>query len=226
MKRTITIGSALIGVLFFASCEREESVNIDQDRIYSNYEYQYDANANKTKVTATFRLDNGGGKKLMLSYPSKVDFNGENLSWSAAMGSYQLSNYGSMTTGSFKYTDLKKNVYINEVGDISSTEIPFGVNSISQNGNFFLPWNGDAIRSGETIKVTISGTGGNAVWTETAVGATHIILDANRLQGIAPGAATIQIERETSKSLSQSNYSGGRISTSYLSKKVNIQITN
>ena len=34
MKRTITLSTLLIGVLFFASCKREESINIDQDRIY------------------------------------------------------------------------------------------------------------------------------------------------------------------------------------------------
>lgn len=224
MKRTITLSTLLIGVLFFASCKREESINIDQDRIYSNYAYTYDANSNQTKITATFRLDNNGGKKLKLSYPAKVDFNGENLSWSGALGGYTLSRSGSQLGGTFKYTDLNENVYTNAVDQVYPIEIPFGVNVISRGGNFFLPWEGDAIRSGETVRVTIRGVGGSKSWTETSVGASHIILDSNRLQQLEAGNATIQIERERSESLTQANYSGGRISTVYESRKINIQI--
>lgn len=52
----------MMTILFFSSCKREESVNIDQNRIYSNYEFAYDANVNKSSMTATFRLDNNSGQ--------------------------------------------------------------------------------------------------------------------------------------------------------------------
>ena len=228
MKRTTTLGLALIGVLFFTSCKREESINIDQNRIYSNYDYTYDANANKSLMTATFRLDNSGGKKIQLSYPARVDFEGEGLAWRQALGYYQLSNSNQTLSGSFNYHDLDDQTFSNSVSGLESIEIPFGITSISQNGNFFLPWTGTEVRSGETVRVTIKGgeQPSSKSWTITSAGSTHIILDENRLRGLTPGTAQIFIEREVSKGLTHSNLSGGRITSKYLSRKININITD
>ena len=102
------------------------------------------------------------------------------------------------------------------------------MNSISKSGNFFLPWTGGPLVSGETIKVTISGGDqtGSKVWTATAVGSSHIILDQYRLSGLAVGTAKIRIERETSSYLEQGNLAGGRITASYSSRKIAINIMN
>lgn len=228
MKRTTTLGLALIGVLFFTSCKREESINIDQNRIYSNYAFTYDANSNQSKMTATFRLDNSGGKKLELSYPSRVDFNGEGLAWKNAFGYYQLSNANQSLHGSFNYHDLDGTTYSNSITGLESIEIPFGITNISQGGNFFLPWTGAALKSGETVRVTIKGgqQASSRTWTITSPGSMHIILDENRLRDLTPGSAQILIEREVSNSLTHSNLSGGRITSKYSSRKININITN
>ena len=63
MKRSFTLG--LLGLMFFVvSCKREDSVNIDQNRIYTTYELQYDAGKNQTLADATFRIDHNGGSKI------------------------------------------------------------------------------------------------------------------------------------------------------------------
>ncbi|NRA11298.1 MAG: hypothetical protein HRT57_05010 [Crocinitomicaceae bacterium] len=228
MKRRTTFLIIAMAVLFLPSCKREESVNIDQNRIYSSYDYTYDANANKSSMTATFRLDNSGGQKIELSYPSRVSYNGEGLAWKNAMGYYSLNRSGNLNGGSFSFIDTESNEFQNQVSNLNSVEIPFGMNSISKSGNFFLPWNGVPLVSGETIKVTISGGDQtlSKTFTVTAEGTSHVILDQYKLAGLAVGTANIQIEREMSSYLEQSGLAGGRISAQYKSRKIAINIMN
>lgn len=228
MKRRSTLGIALIGVLLFTACKREDSMNLDQQRIYTNYQYTYNSENNTSTMMATFRLDNSGGTKVELSYPARVEFNGEGLTWKNGSGRYQLNRSGSQIGGAFTYRDLDENVYVNDVPHIFGAELPWGITNISQNGNFFLPWQGEALRTGETIRVTIGGGDQTTSrsWTVHTAGSSHIILDQNGLMDLSVGSAEIQLERESSGIIQQSTLAGGRISSSYLSTKVFINIVN
>ncbi len=225
MKRTTTLGIAVMAVLFFTACKREESINIDQNRIYSNYAYEYNADNNRSTMTAVFRMDNSGGRKIELTYPARVDFNGEGLAWRGALGSYQLTTNGLANGGRFNYHDLDDNTYSNDVATITPTELPFGITSISRSGNFFLPWDGPALQQGETIRVRIT-AGTTRTFTTTISGASHIILNQNQLAGLTPGNGTIQLERESYANLISSNLSGGRLTSTYKSRRVFINISN
>lgn len=225
MKRTTTLGFAVMAVLFFTACKREESINIDQNRVYSNYTYEYDADNNRSTMTAVFRMDNNGGRKIELSHPARVDFNGDGLAWRGGIGSYQTTINGLMNGGRFNYYDLDNNTYTNDVLPLTPTEIPFGINNISQSGNFFLPWDGPALQAGETIRVRIT-AGTTRTFTTSMVGATHIILNQNQLAGLTPGSGTIRIERESYSGLTSSNLSGGRMTSTYKSRRVFINISN
>lgn len=228
MKKRITLQIILMSILFLPSCKREESVNIDQNRIYSSYDYTYDANANKSSMTATFRVDNSGGQKIELSYPSRVHFNEEGLAWKNAMGYYSLKRSGNLNGGSFSFVDTDSKEFKNQVSGLNSVEIPFGLNGISKSGNFFLPWDGAPLVSGETIRVTISGAdqSGSKTWTITNPGTSHVILDQFKLNGLIVGTANIQIEREVSSFLTEVGLAGGRVSAQYKSRKIAINIMN
>lgn len=228
MKRTHYLGTGLLVLLFFTSCQREESINIDQNRIYTEYAYTYDSDQSQSIMNATFKLDNNGGKRIELSYPARIHFDGETMGWRAAFGDYQLKRTGSLTNGKFTYTDLDGNSYENGIASLRAINLPFGLNSISQGGNFFLPWDGDAVQPGETITVKINsnGEGTTKTWTTSSVGATHIVLDEYKLKQLSTGIAKIQIIRERSESLNSAPLSGGRIELKYKSREVNIEITN
>lgn len=217
-----------MSILFFTSCERQESVNVDQNRIYSDLNYTYNANSSASTITATFRLDNSSGDKLELTYPSRITFNGEGLAWKNGMGHYSMNRNGSLGSGTFVFYDISGKEFSNSVSNLNSIEIPFGMNVISKSGNFFLPWNGVPLVAGETIKVTISDgdQSGSKVWTITSAGSGHIILDQYKLNQLMVGSANIQIEREVSSSLTHSNLAGGRLNTSYLGRKIAINIIN
>jgi hypothetical protein len=227
MKRTLTIGIGITVILFFTSCQREESINIDQNRIYTEYSFMYDAERGQSIMEASFRLDNNGGKRIELSYPARVAFDGENMGYRMTFGNYQLKRTGSITNGSFVYTDLDGINYENSISSIRSIELPFGLTRINRNGNFFLPWTGDALQPGEIITVIIDpqGEGSNRSFTTSSTGTTHIVLDEFKLKQIEPGFAKIEIIRERSHSITSTPLSGGRMELKYKSREVNVEIT-
>lgn len=228
MNRITQLSISFVLLLFLAACKKESSNNIDQSRIYSNYQVSYDLSSNKTTVSSTFRVDHSTGQKIELIYPSTVSFNGERLSWRKIDGSYSSSISGNSLNESFKFVDFENKVFVNSLPNIRSIDIPIGMYSISRNGNFFLPWNGDPLAAGETITVTISGgdQSSSATFTSNTVGATYIVLDAYKMQKLVAGRANIQISRERQESLQQSNITGGRISGEFKSRKVSIDVVN
>lgn len=227
MKRRFTFAIAIISVLFLTACKKEASVNIDQNRIYSDYELVYDQESNQTTTSAIFRVDHNSGKKIELTYPSRVGFNGEALAYRKMVGQYDNVRSGNNLNGAFNYFDNEQKEYSNPGSMINPIDIPFGMNSISRSGNFFLPWNGAALQSGETVQVIISGgsQSGSKTFNATAIGSSYIVLDQYQLNNLVAGTATIQISRQKTTSLQNSNLSGGRITSTYKGRKVNINIT-
>lgn len=226
MKRMTTIGIVMMTLLFFTSCKKEMSTNVDKDRIYTTYDVSYDQNLNRTDIKATFRVDHASGQKIELVYPSRVHFDGDRMVYRELMGSYEASRSGNVTGRSLMYVDGDGSEFINSQ-DISPIDLPFGLGSISKNGDFFLPWTGVALQAGETINVSING-GDQVVsrkFTTSVAGSTYIILSRYELQNLSAGTAHIQISREKESALSSASLSGGRIRTEYKSRKVTIQIT-
>lgn len=228
MKRTLTFPILLIGVLIFSSCKREDSVNIDQQRIYVNYEYVFNSHTMQSTATATFRLDNSKGTKIELSNPARIDFNGEGMAYRNSSGSYQVSTSANTIGGLFKYTDLETAAYSNATAPLTYIELPYAITSISRNGNFFLPWEGSPLQAGETITVTISGgsQSGSTTWTTHTIGHSYMILDQNKLSNLVQGTAEIQITRELVTGIQQSTLAGGRMTSTYLSQKAFVNIVN
>lgn len=227
MKRRSTIGIALLSILFFTACKKEASINIDQNRIYSDYDVVYDQTSNQTTAQAIFRVDSKSGKKIELTYPARVGFNDENMDWRKLGGYYVSKRSGDFLNGSFTYIDVDENSFENLGVGINSIDLPFGLNNISKNGNFFLPWTGAALQSGETIKVKISGgsQSGTKTFNASLIGSSYISLDQYKLNDLVTGTAQIQIQREKITGLQQSNLSGGRITSTYKGRKITVNIT-
>jgi len=143
-------------------------------------------------------------------------------------GYYRLNRTGNLNGGTFNFFDINGVVYSNASISLSSIDIPFGMNSISKSGNFFLPWTGNPLQQEETIQVRISGSenGGSQEFILTQPGATHILLDQYKLNNSTSGTASIQIERSKSSSLTQSNLSGGLVNSTYRGREVSILIVD
>lgn len=217
----------MLSVLFFTACKKEASINIDQNRIYSDYEVTYDQESNRTTVQALFRVDHNSGKKLELTYPARVGFNGETMAWRNLGGIYEATFSGNALHGSFTYFDTDGNRFDNVAAAVNPIDLPYGMNNISKNGNFFLPWTGAALQSDETVEVVISGgsQSGKETFQATVVGSSYISLPQYKLERLEAGTARIQISREKTQALQQSNLSGGRVTSKYESRQIVVNIT-
>ena len=225
MKRIFTqLSIVVLAVLFFSSCKREESLTADQNRIYMEYNYSYDANSNKTTAQAEFRVNDAGGRKLELSSPAMVRFNGEAMTWRRLSGDYSITSYATPTGGTFKYQDTENQVYQNEAKVMNTVELPFGLTSISKNADFFLPWNGGPVEAGETVEVKIR-SGASRTFRASMVGTSYITLDRNALSTLTAGTATIEIERVYTGPVAQGTFSGGRMTSKYKGRSVTVTIT-
>lgn len=220
MKRMTTIGIVMMTLLFFTSCKKEVSTNVDKDRIYTIYDVSYDQQLNRTEVQATFRVDHSSGQRIELVYPSRVDFDGDRLAYRDLLGTYDLTRSGNMLGRPITFTDNEGNQFSNSLA-ANAIDLPFGLNSISKNADFYLPWNGPALEAGETVTVILGGRR----FTTSLTGSTYIVLQRFEMQNLTAGTAQIQIAREKESTLSQSNLSGGRIKATYLSRKITVNIT-
>ncbi|NJK82485.1 MAG: hypothetical protein HC912_00355 [Saprospiraceae bacterium] len=61
-------------VTLFYACEVEDSAEVNQDRIYADYEVFYNSNTDKTWVIARFRFGGVIGTPLELKAPCQCNF--------------------------------------------------------------------------------------------------------------------------------------------------------
>ncbi|HBH48606.1 MAG TPA: hypothetical protein DDX98_08195, partial [Bacteroidales bacterium] len=87
----------LILALLFVSCEREDSADVNQDRIYTIYSLVYEADQDITYARAWFQFGSAVGTLLELSEPSNVSFNDQRLSFQNAFAYYEKSLPGKTT---------------------------------------------------------------------------------------------------------------------------------
>lgn len=227
MKPIVTL-TILTSLFFMTSCKREDSKNVAQDQIYMDYYLNYSSDDGQTSATAIFREGNSDGKKIELSYPARVKFNTEWLSWKKYSGTYEGSIGGKQLTGSFSYSDLDENTYTNNGMDVPTIDLPVGLSSISRSGDFFLPWIGDAVRTGEVVEVEITQHDKkkeDVSWTVSTTNSTYIVLNEKKLLDLDPGQAEITIRRIRTQSLPIATDAGGRMTCSYEGFTRTINIT-
>jgi hypothetical protein len=109
------IATILLTMTFSAGCMREDSSDVNQDKIYAEYELFYNANEDITYARAVFRFSNALGIKLKLATGSEVRFNGDILTFKPALAYYEKSYAGKVMQG-----DLD-----GRIPTISSSPIPY-----------------------------------------------------------------------------------------------------
>ena len=64
----------LFAAILFMACPIEDSADVNQDKIYTDYEVFYNSNTDKTQVLARFRFGGATGTLLELNEPAEVYF--------------------------------------------------------------------------------------------------------------------------------------------------------
>jgi hypothetical protein len=205
--------------LFFTSCHRESSADVNQKRIFTQYELFYDANEDITYARAWFRFGSATGTILELASPSIVTFDGDQLSLKPVLAYYEKKYAGYKASGTFHWEDTEGTAYDNEA---VIHPIEFGVvpDSVARNAAFEIPWTGDPLAAQESVGAWVNGANeGDAQATVTIEsGAASIIMPANQMSKIAAGGGKIYIQRRFFPDLTQPTEAGGSVHGVYRPK--------
>lgn len=229
MKYFIRIVLPLLALgLAVVACQRDESVNVNQDSIWAEYRLVYDAAEDKTFARATFRFGGAGGTLLELSDGAEVSFEGDALSYRRALAYYQREYAGVVSGGEFSYTDLDGNTFVNQVELSPAIAIPASLDTIPKGAAYALTWEGDPLAAGESVIVTLNGQleADAKIFTTEDIGATEIILDQDKLAEVGSGTVRITLERFKAQVIQDGTGEGGAVWSRYLSGVQEIQVVD
>lgn len=214
---------------FFAGCDpAQPSEDVNQRRIHTRYELRYDGDSDQTFATAQFRFGGPTGTQLELSGTSEVTFNGQRLTYRSIPGVnlsyYERTYVGTISTGTFRFVDADGNVFAN-AATLRPIGLPASVEPIERDRSSELAWAGAPLAVGETVTVTLSGPAASlAVFRQTQVGATSVILNAAGLRDLAPGAYRLTLEREYERAPDEAPEAGGRVHAKYQPPSITVEV--
>ncbi|GAB4414102.1 MAG: hypothetical protein OHK0039_21650 [Bacteroidia bacterium] len=217
---------ALLPFVWLTACQREDSINVNQDTIYGEYRLVYEAEANKTYARASFKFGAATGTVLELTAPARVDFESESLTWQPVFAYYERVYAGVVADGAFTYADLDSMTFVNQVRMSRPIALPADLDSLSQGAAYSLAWVGDPVGADETVTVTINGINERdaQIFSTKDLGATAIVLDKDKLGRLGRGQGKVFIERWTDQELVQGTSKGGAVWSRYLATPQAMQI--
>lgn len=223
-NRTLTTFFIGLGLLLLNSrCAKENSSDVNQDRIYTAYELYYNANEDKTYARASFRFGNPTGTLLELTDSSEIRFNNDVLSFKPALVYYEKEYAGFVNSGSFSWKNTEGHVFTNSI-EIHSINYPLILDTINRNASYEMFWLGDSLLANESVTLTINGIleGDAQIFNQLNVNSKSIILAMNRLQLLGQGNGQLWLDRTYSPNLQQKTSAGGAIISKY--RPVNKQV--
>ncbi len=221
-------------ILFIAAwmlvgCVSEDSADVNQDRIYTDYELFYNANDDVTHAIARFRFGGALGTILELTSASgaNVTFNGDTLTYSAIWGGHTRQYAGNVTSGTFRYTNSEGGVFINSVPTGASIAFPTGFDGadLSKSSAYALAWDGTPLAPNDQVGIFIGSWawGDDALFWTDADGATEIVMGVNALQNLVNGTAVVYMDRWNAVNVAEGTSEGGRIRYKY--RAINATVT-
>lgn len=227
LTRGALIALLALSALAMSACQMaEQSVNVNQQRIWTSYELHYDANTDLTTAKASFRFGNSLGTPLDLTSPSEVRFNGEPLSRTVQPGtgfvSYERTFAGEVSAGTFRFVDTEGEAYSNSV-TLRPVAFPAAVGPIDNDGAYAFEWVGTALASGEDVSVTLTrfGTQGAALglFRQTQDGSRTLVMDAVQLRSVTPGDVTLKMNREWTGTPTRAPDAGGKVTLRWTARE-------
>ena len=222
----------MLGSLIIGCGTGEDSGDVNQDRIHTDYELFYNANEDITHAIARFRFGGPFGTILELTSSSgaSVSFNGDELAYSSLWGGHHRAYAGKQTSGTFRYTNTEGTVYVNSVPSGEAIAFPSGFDgsALSKSMAYTLAWEGSALAPNDQVGLFV-GTwtwGDDALFWTDADGATEIVMGVNALRNLSLGSAVVFMDRWNAVDVSQGPSEGGRIRYKYRALNATISVVD
>lgn len=227
MKKVLFSLSLLFAVVF-TSCTGESAGDVNQDRIYTEYEQFYNSNTGVTTVIARFRFGGALGTLLELDSTDNVKFNGDVLPYNIFWGGHAKDYVGNIPPGTFVYTNLDGNVFTNTVPTFETIDFPSNFTELSRSSAYDFQWTGTALGQNQEVGVFVgSWAWGDDTWNFTSsVGATNMVFGVNSVSNLPLGTSTVYLDRTTRKTNIQGTSRGGVIKGKFRAPNRVINVIN
>lgn len=216
--------SLLAFSLTFVSCQKEDSSDVNQDKIYTVYELFYNENTDKTVAICRLRFGSPTGTLLEATSPASVKFNGDNMPYSILYSGHAKEYAGKITSGTFTYENVDGLIFTNTPPAMDTIAYPAGFDTITKSVANTFTWVGNPLTSTERANLYV----GSWTWGEDAAffafgqGATDIVMGINQLNDLSTGTSTCYIDRVNEVPVTNGTSEGGVIRTRY--RPTNIQV--
>lgn len=216
-----------VGVgMLLTSCAKEDSADVNQDKIYTEYEIFYNQNEDKTHALAQFHFGGPTGTLLELdSAGANVKFNGTMMPYAPLWGAHHLEFAGHVTNGTFTYTNTNGDVYTNTVSSTATIHYPIGFDTIVKSVAETFAWDGTALAQDEHVNMFVGSWqwGNDALFYTDALGATDLVMGVNAKANLAEGNSTVYMDRVLRMDASQAPPTHGGV-VRYRYRPTNVQV--
>lgn len=226
--RKFLFSIASVFVVLLSSCTGESAGDVNQDRIYAEYEQFYNSNTGITTAIARFRFGGFLGSILELDSTDNVKFNGDDMPYSIFWGAHVREYVGNIPPGTFVYTNLAGNVFTNTVPAFEAIDFPLNFTQLSRSTPYDFQWSGTPIGQNQEVSVYIgSWAWGDNSWNYTNnVGASNLVFGIPSLSNLPLGTSTVYLDRTTKKTTIQGTSRGGVIKGKFRAPNRVINVVN
>jgi hypothetical protein len=213
--------------VLFMACPIEDSSDVNQDKIYTDYEVFYNSNTDKSIVLAKFRFGGATGTLLELTEPAEVYFNEDKLPFQRLNGGHYKEYAGRITEGTFSYTNIDSVTYTNELPDGEEIDFPEDLDSLSRSESYTFEWQGTPLKENQSVGVFVGSWtwGQDALFFQNNLGATNIVMGIDKLGNLPLGGSTWYLDRSTQEQLTEGTGEGGFIRTRYRARNIEVMVT-
>lgn len=198
-----------------AGCKMDETLDVNQRKIYSEYELFYNKAEDRTYIRAQFRHKKSTGNVLRLTSPSLVRFDDFYLEYNSLIQSYEKIIDGYIESGTFVWEDLEGKRYYNFI-KLAPIEI-LDFDELDTKEEQKIYWSAAPLQYNETIMLfVIPGSHGSARYlTEESPGSDFITVPVTVSSLFSGQTVRVAVQRTFSSVPEQRTEAGGKISSRY-----------
>jgi len=219
---------AILFVSLLNSCAKENASDVNQDKIYTDYEVFYNQNTDKSWVIAKFRFGGPTGTILELDSTSYVLFNNDTLAYNPFYTGHFKEYAGRITSGTFKYVNINNQIFINSIPSVDVLAFAADFDTLKKSQAQTITWVGSALATNEAVGIFV----GNGAWGQSALswqdadGATNLVLGINQMTSLAIGNSTVYMDRQHELDVVEGTSKGGKIRAKYRALNKVVQVVN
>ncbi len=212
--------------LLLASCAKENSEDVNQDKIYSDYELFYNKNEDKTYAVARFKFGGATGTNLELTSGAFVTFNGDTMTYNGLYAGHTRIYAGRISSGTFHYRDVDSNSFTNTTPPMDTIAFQPGFDTIIKSQANTLTWVGSPLSANQSVGIFIGSWtwGQDALFYQNQLAATNIVMGVTGLNSLSLGSSTVYMDRTNETNVSQGTSKGGKIKSKYRALNKTVQV--